>query len=329
MSSLSRARAQLSLPVVGEAPTPGRAGGAVFEVRNQVEYVELPVRSVLNKVDGRHMKNVFSVNPYRGCELGCAYCYARYTHEFLDLPDWEAFERRIFVKRDADRALRRDLASGRDVQRLGIAIGTATDPYQPAEARFQVTRRLLESLLPHSGIPISLVTKSGLIERDTELLATLAKRHDVTVLFSCIILDRHLLRAIERRSPLAHVRFRAMRRLVDAGVRCEMLLMPILPGITDDEANLDSVIAEARVSGASDVHARVLWLTDASRKRFLPWLAEAFPELHARYLDAFGERSMYTAERYRDEIARRVRRLLNHHGFRDSMEAGGRRSERR
>ena len=157
----------------------------------------MTTRSILNWVQGSHMTDVFSVNPYRGCEFGCAYCYARYTHEFMDLPDWEAFERRIFVKAAAARALRRDLASSRDVRTHGIAIGTATDPYQPAEAKFHVTRQILEGLLPHSGIPISIVTKSGLIERDADLLAKLADRHEVRIHFSCITTDRVLLRAIE------------------------------------------------------------------------------------------------------------------------------------
>jgi DNA repair photolyase len=305
--------AQLSFPVLS-ASTPGRPGELISE-HNQVEYVEMTVRSILNWVDGQHMSDVFSINPYRGCEFGCAYCYARYTHEFLDLPEWEAFERKIFVKSDAARALRRDLGTSRDVRAHGIAIGTATDPYQPAEARFRVTRSILQALLPFRDIPFSIVTKSGLIAQDAELLAELGKRHPVKVFFSCITTDGPLLRAIERRSPLAHVRFGAMRKLVDKGVHCELLLMPVLPGLTDSEHNLRSVAVAAKNAGASRVHARALWLSSASRRRFLPWLAEEFPELHARYVAAFGSAEMYSPEAYRKALAARVRKVLDEVGF--------------
>ena len=305
------ASAQLSLPVVGAAT---RTGTPLTE-RNQVEYVEMTVKSILNWVDGRHLTDVFSVNPYRGCEFGCSYCYARYTHEFLDLPEWEAFERKVFVKRDAARALHRDLKTSRDVRRHGIAIGTATDPYQPAEARFRVTRSILEALLPHRGIPISIVTKSGLIAQDAALLAELGRRHPLKVFFSCITTDRHLLRAIERRSPMAHVRFGAMRILTDHGIPCELLLMPVLPGVTDDDEKLRQVIRSAKQAGALKISARALWLTDASRRRFLPWLQEQFPELHARYVTVYGERGMYSPDDYRADLATRFRRLLTEEGF--------------
>jgi DNA repair photolyase len=309
-------RAQLSLPVVGPPPE----NGAPLLERNQVEYVEMTVRSILNWVDGRHMSDVFSINPYRGCEFGCSYCYARYTHEFLDLPDWEAFERKVFVKTDAARALRRDLATSRDVRRHGISIGSATDPYQPAEAKFRVTRSILQALLPHRGIPLSLVTKSGLIAQDAELIAELSRRHDVKIFFSCITTDRTLLRAIERRSPMAHVRFGAMRTLVDLGVHCEVLMMPILPGITDGEENLRGVMRAAKEAGASKVHGGALWLTDASKRRFLPWLEEQFPELHRRYVEAFGTTGMYTPEQYRKALKERLARLRSEEGFDDQSE---------
>jgi DNA repair photolyase len=307
--------AQAALPIVSLPPPPGRDGGPVLSERNNVEYVEMTVRSILNWVDGTHMSDVFSINPYRGCEFGCAYCYARYTHEFMDLPDWEAFERRIFVKTAAARALRRDLASSRDVRSYGIAIGTATDPYQPAEAHFRITRQILEALLPHRDIPISIVTKSALVERDADLLAALAERHPVKVHFSCITTDRHLLRAIERRSPMAHLRFKAMRTLTDRGLHCDVLVMPVLPGITDSEDNLVAVMSGARAAGARSASARALWLSEASRKRFLPWLAEQFPKLYARYQSAYGERGMYTPESYRAALEARVDRARKRAGF--------------
>ncbi len=312
---------QLALPILKTIAAPGRPGGSELSVRNEVQYVELTVRSILNWVEGTHMNEVFSVNPYRGCEFGCAYCYARYTHEFMDLPDWEAFERTIFVKTGAVRALKRDLATSRDVRRYGIAIGTATDPYQPAEMRYRITRQILEALLPFRDIPISIVTKSGLIAQDAALLGRLAQRHKVRVHFSCVTTNRTLLRAIERRSPMAHVRFSALRTLTEHGVHCDVLMMPVLPGITDDEANLEAVAREARAAGARAVHARALWLSTASRKRFLPWLAAEFPALHDRYEAVYGERGMYTPDAYREALAARVARILHRTGFRE--EASG------
>ena len=309
------ARSQLAFAVVPQPSAPGRPGGPILTERNDVEYVELTVRSLLNWVEGRHMTDVFSINPYRGCEFGCAYCYARYTHEFMDLPDWEAFERRIFVKTGAARALRRDLTTSRDVRQFGVAIGTATDPYQPAEARFHVTRQILEALLPHRGIPISIITKSGLIERDAELLARLAEHHTVKVHFSCVTTDRHLLRAIERRSPLAHLRFKAMRALTDRGIHCDLLVMPVLPGITDSEDNLVDVMTAGRAAGARSASARALWLSDASRRRFLPWLESEFPALHRKYLATYGDRGMYTPDAYQKTLAERVARARVRAGF--------------
>ncbi len=219
------------------------------------------------------------------------------------------------MKKEAARALRRDLASSRDVRSHGIAIGTATDPYQPAEARFGVTRQILEALLPHRDIPISIVTKSGLIERDADLLATLARRHTVKIHFSCITMDGRLLRAIERRSPMANLRFKAMRALTLRGVHCDLLLMPVLPGITDSEENLVQVMTAARAAGARSAHARALWLSDASRRRFLPWLAAEFPKLHARYQAAYGDRGMYSPAAYRQALASRVARAWERSGF--------------
>ena len=316
----SAARTQLALPMVALPTAPGRPEGPVLTERNDVEYVELTVRSILNWVDGRHMSDVYSLNPYRGCEFGCAYCYARYTHEFLDLPDWEDFERRIFVKTGAARALRRDLATSRDVRGAGIAIGTATDPYQPAEARFRVTRQILEALLPHRDIPLSIVTKSGLIERDAELLGQLARRHPLKVHFSCITLDRELLRAIERRSPMAHLRFKAMRALTEQGVHCDLFVMPVLPGITDGEESLTQLMTAAREAGAQSVGARALWLTGASKRRFLPWLKAEFPKLHGKYMATFGERGMYTPDSYREALAARVARARERAGFTEEAE---------
>jgi DNA repair photolyase len=297
---------QGALPIAASAPA-GRAGGIQLDERNATSYVEMTCRSILNWVQSRRIGEVFTVNPYRGCEFGCAYCYARYTHEFLDLPDWLDFERKIFVKTNAAAAMRRDLRRS-DVHRYGIAIGTATDPYQPAERRFHVTRRILESLLPLRGISISLVTKSGLVEHDADLLGELARRHTLHVKVSCVTTDAELQRALEPRAHVPSRRFAAMAKLVAAGVSCGVLVAPVLPGITDSELNLRSVLMTAKESGASSFGHTVLFLTDSSKKRFYPWLQENVPELFARYASRYAS-GIYETDSYRDLIYSRIQRL--------------------
>jgi DNA repair photolyase len=304
---------KLQLPLF--APPEPPATRAPVATANQVEYVPMMCKSILNWVDGTHVADTFSVNPYRGCEVGCAYCYARYTHEFLELRDWEAFERRVFVKIDAPAALTRELKR-KDVLAHGVTIGTATDPYQPAEKHFGVTKKLLEGLLavPARKIPITIITKSNLIRRDAALLERLAERHDVTVCFSCITVEVELLRVLERRAPHPDARFRAMKALTERGIRCGTLMMPILPGITDAVEQLREVVRRARAAGSAFVHAGPLWLTDSSRKRFFPWLAEHAPELYQRYTSAMGKR-MYVREEYRAMLRGRIERVLGEYGY--------------
>lgn len=306
--------AQLALPFAAETgPRPGTTTGPVLDERNATAYVEMTCRSILNWCTGTRMRDVYTVNPYRGCEFGCAYCYARYTHEWLELPHWETFERRIFVKVNAPEAMRRELRT-RDVRAHGIAIGTATDPYQPAERRFRITRRILEALLPFRDVPISIVTKSGLVERDADLLGMLARRHPLKVLTSCISLDRDLLRALERRSATPERRFAAMRRLVDAGVTCGILVAPILPGCTDGVDDLTALLVRARAAGASFVYANTLFLSASSKKRFFPWLKEHAPQLYERYGRDYAA-GRYQSEEVRARVRRNVEEAMRRAGF--------------
>ncbi len=307
-----RGAAQLSLPIPS-APPPGRPCGSTLDERNATRYVEMTCRSILNWVQSRRIGDVFTVNPYRGCEFGCAYCYARYTHEFLDLENWLDFERRVFVKVNAGAAMRRDLRRN-DVRTHGIAIGTATDPYQPAERIFGVTRSLLQALLPLSGIPISIVTKSGLIERDAELLGDLSRKNDLEVRFSCVTTNPALQRALEPRAHVPSRRFAAMARLAAHGVPCGVLIAPVLPGITDDEANLRGVMLAAKASGATFYGHSTLFLTDASKKRFFPWLQENAPDLYARYAERYAS-GMYETQAYRAQISLRIRRVARDAGL--------------
>ncbi|MGH7341195.1 MAG: radical SAM protein, partial [Candidatus Rokuibacteriota bacterium] len=231
--------------------SPGMAErlGVTIDERRGVEYHELRSKDLLNKFNGRPMPFGWTVNPYRGCEMACRYCFARYTHEFLGLDDRSAFERRIYVKSaDRDRLvaeLRRARRSGQSV-----AIGTATDPSQPAEGRFEVTRRVLEAARSVPGLHLSITTKSTLVARDAGLLREISAASDVTVNLSITTVDAPLARRLEPRAPRPDLRLAAMKSLADAGVAVRLFMMPILPRLTDDEANVRSLLVAARDAGA-------------------------------------------------------------------------------
>src|SRR5271170_7424340 len=202
-----------------------------LEPIRDVEFLTMPVRQILNRCTSPRMHFRWTINPYRGCEFGCVYCYARYTHEFLELRDPMDFERRIFVKLKAAEVLARTLAKtplGSDQ----IAIGTATDPYQPAERKFQLTRSMLRVLASIGGLDLSITTKSGLIVRDLDLLKEINGRSRLSVNFSLITLKRNLQRMLEPRAPRPLLRLKALNELTNAGIQCNLLMMPMIPGLT-------------------------------------------------------------------------------------------------
>ena len=306
---------QLTLPLTGTL-APGCPDGAALGGRGGTRYVEMTCRSVLNWVDGVRMHDFYSVNPYRGCEFGCLYCYARYTHEFLDRQEPEDFEQTVFVKVNAAEAFARDL---KRAPRLasGLHLGSATDPYQPAEVRFGLTRKMLERLLPHRGIPISLATKSALVERDADLLGELARRHQLQVVMTGVTLDEGVRRELEPRASPTARRFQALARLSARGIKTGLLLAPVLPGVNDGDEALEAMCRSAKEAGVSSLIAQVLFLPEASRRRFQPWLERRFPELLSRYSGALrGNRDWGT---YRDELHKRLGRARATAGF-DSRE---------
>ena len=302
------------------------------------KFVALEPKSVLNSPQQTGV-NFWSLNPYIGCEFGCTYCYARYAHrytverahdagklsdeEFLEFrgPNgWEAFERRVFVKETLLGALERDLrryfrsAGPAAGPTAPIVIGTATDPYQPAERRFRLTRGILERLARCEGLNIGIITKSPLIARDTEVLLRLQGRSDLQVHISLTTVDVALLRQVEARSPMPAVRLRALKRLADAGVSVGLIVAPVLPGITDDRPHLEALFQAAREAGARFVHAGPLRLYSAVRERFLPMLEEQFPHLVARYRRAYEGRSGVPRD-YARALAARIKRLQARFGF--------------
>ena len=232
------------------APPPGflkRIGGIV-DARRGVEFQELKSDSLLNRLTGSGMPFGWTVNPFRGCEVGCRYCYARPTHEYLGHTDPVDFEERIYVKIADKSRLLRDLKRARDTGQE-VAIGAATDPYQPAESRFRITRRVLEAMVRVPGLRIGITTKCTGLVRDIDVLRELASGSDLRINVSLISLDHALLRLIEPRAPRPDLRLRAMRAVAEAGIRTRIFIMPVLPLLTDGEAGLRALLIAAREAG--------------------------------------------------------------------------------
>jgi DNA repair photolyase len=278
-----------------------------------VEYFTLPVRSLLNRCTVDRMPFTWTINPYRGCEFGCVYCYARYTHEFLELRDPMDFERRIFVKRMAAQVLARTMGRT-SVGADPIAIGTATDPYQPAERKFGLTRSILEVLSQVGGLQLSITTKSALVARDIDVLTAINSRSRLSVNFSLITLNRRLQRILEPRAPRPGVRLKALADLNRAGIRCNVLMMPMIPGLTDDPASIESVIRGARRAGASEVWWRSLFLKPSAAARFIPFVKENFPQVAPR-IDDFYARAVYAPRAYDEHLSAIFDRLRTKYGF--------------
>jgi DNA repair photolyase len=261
----------------------------------------------------------WTINPYRGCEFGCVYCYARYTHDFLEQRDPMDFERKIFVKRMAAEVLAHTL-SRTPIGDDAIAIGTATDPYQPAERKFGLTRSMLEVFAQLSGLHLSITTKSALITRDLDLLTRINRRSRLSVNFSLITLDRKLQRMLEPRAPRPGLRLRALNQLARAGIKCHVLLMPMIPGLTDSVQSIESVVRAARSAGASSVGWRTLFLKPAAARKFIPFVRERLPNLAAQ-IDAFYARSEYAPRAYDDRMRETMNRIRRRYGFPVSHES--------
>jgi len=285
------------------------------------EYFVLPVRSMLNRCDSNRVPFEWTINPYRGCEFGCKYCYARYTHEYMEL-DATEFEKRIYVKQGAEAYLPQEIvrkysyesAASGGMAPEHIAIGTATDPYQPAEREYGVTRACLEELVKREGLSISITTKSNQILRDLDLLKRIAEKSALFVNMTVTTVRSRLARLLEPRAPLPAARLAAVKQLREAGISVGVFASPLLPGITDREGNLEAVAEAAQEAGAQWFTSGVLFLTPSSSKVFLPFLQEKFPRLVQRYREWYT-RNTYAPEEYRKKIAERVARLRAKHGF--------------
>jgi DNA repair photolyase len=306
-------------------------------VRDAVFY-EQTVGSIINPPESTGM-GFWSINPYVGCEFGCTYCYARFTHRYtveraegagkLDhqamgahqgADAWKAFEHRIFVKRRESvlAAMERDLvrvqkrrAAGENVE---IVLGTATDPYQPAERSYQLSRAILDRLSRERGLSIGIISKSPLIARDIDVLARIQQHNKLCIDVSLISTDVSLIRILEARSPMPHARLRGLSKLVEAGLNAGLIVAPILPAINDAVAQLDALLAAAREAGARFAHPSPLRLYASIRDHFLPVIEQHFPHLAAKYREAYRGLG-HAPRRYAAALSRRFRLVARRHNI--------------
>ncbi len=277
-----------------------------------IEYFTLPTRSLLNRCTSSRVPFAWTINPYRGCEFACKYCYARYTHEFMEMRDGADFERKIYVKQQAAWLLHQELKKVKRGEE--IAIGTATDPYQPAEKRFEITRSILEELALHRGLQIGIVTKSDLILRDTELLRRIAESNSLFVNLTVTTLDTGLARILEPRAPRPDLRLETVRELCAAGVNAGVICAPVLPGITDSQAALDALVRATKEVGGKCVYANPLFLKPCSASVFLPFLEKEFPHLVEDYRKRFSGRA-FVSKAYSKRISELMAGLRKKYGI--------------
>ncbi len=265
-------------------------------------FEEIECKTAVNRVNVHNMPFRWTLNPYRGCQHACTYCFARGTHEFLGYDAGRDFETRIVVKVNAPNALRSDLARP-SWRREMIAIGTACDPYQQAELKYSLTHRILRVLREFAN-PASITTKSPNVVRDADVLESLAAVADVSVNFSVSTLDEDIWKRIEPATAKPRNRLEAMRLLSERGIRCGVLLAPILPGLTDSPEGLRDVVEAAREYGASFVHDNVLYLKRGTKEWFMPFLREAYPHLAERYAKYY--RGAYAPKSYTQDVHRTI-----------------------
>ena len=280
------------------------AEGSLISDKQRVEYRTLPTRKWLNRCHSQRVPFHWTINPYRGCEYGCKYCYARFTHEFMERRELDSFENEIYAKDWDAAAFRNELRTLKTGQIIGL--GTATDPYQPAERKFNLTSKTLEVMAEClSGMSLFVTTKSDLVSRDAELYRRIAERNQVRVTVTVTTMRRDLARLTEPYAPRPDLRMKAVRELAQTGVPVGVIASPILPMITDSEQNLTEVAEAAKSAGATQFGAGVLFLQPAAHKVFMPFVARRFPQYLRKYEVSYRD-GAYLRGAYPDRMAKLV-----------------------
>jgi DNA repair photolyase len=277
--------------------------GVIFE--------EIQCKTIINKTSAPGMGWRWSINPYRGCQHACIYCFARPTHEFLGYDSGRDFETRIVVKMNAAEVLREQLRKPTWTREL-IVLGTACDPYQQAELKYEITRKMLKVLVAFAQ-PVHMLTKSPSVLRDLDLWSQLAKVADAQVAFSVPTLDEAVWKKTEPETAKPQKRLEAMRKLVDAGVPCGVMLAPVIPGVTDSKESIEAVMRAATESGASFVAPNVLNLKPGTKEWFMPVLREAYPHLEGKYERYY--QGTYAPKDYTREVVAVVGELRAKYGL--------------
>lgn len=283
-----------------------------YTPRVRAEYGEEPCKSALNRVKGMAFK--WSLNPYMGCVHQCTFCYVRAFELRADRPSDHRYGRSIRVKTNIVDVLRAQLARA-SWQQESVAIGAATDPYQPAEGRYRLTRGCVEAL-GEAANPFSVITRGPLIVRDADVLAEAARRAKVSVTFSVPTLDDEVWRKTEPGTAHPRQRLRALKALVEAGVQASVGMAPLLPGISDRPELMEQVVREARAAGACGVWANLLFLRPGTREHFLEALAEDYPDQLRAYERLYARRA-YLGAAETKPVRAQVAELARKHGIRD------------
>jgi DNA repair photolyase len=277
-----------------------------------VEYREEPCRSALNRVQG--MGFGWSLNPYMGCVHRCTFCYVRAFERRADRPSDDRYGTSIRVKTNVAEVLRRELARPSWAREI-VAIGAATDPYQPAEGRYKLTRACLE-VLGDAANPIRIITRGPMIVRDIDVLVRAAVRASVAVTFSVPTLDHEIWQRTEPGTAPPRQRLRALKELADAGIKASVGMAPILPGLSDKPELMADVVRAAREAGATGVWANLLYLKQGTKEHFLGALERDWPELLPEYEQLYG-RQAYLSKAQAEPVRAQVRELTRAHGIRD------------
>lgn len=273
---------------------------------------EIEPASIINRVPTDMFNFRWTINPYRGCQHSCVYCFARKTHAYFGYNTGDDFNNRVVVKLDAEAKLRQELRRPSWKKEL-ILLGASVDPWQPLEAKYQVTRGILRALRDFAN-PLAVLTKSTLILRDTDLLADLAKVALVRVNFSVGTLDEEVWKLAEPGTPKPIKRIEAMGRLVQAGVPAGIMLAPVMPGLTDSDQSIEEVIQAAAEHGAQFLAPVVLHLRPGTKEWFMPWLREMYPGLLSAYAKLYPRRYAYTPEEYQERVYQRVHYFMQKWG---------------
>jgi DNA repair photolyase len=284
-----------------------------------VTFHEVLAKSALNKVPGGGDALPFgwTINPYRGCQHACVYCFARPTHRYLELNMGTDFDREIIVKVNVADVLQRELARP-SWARHPVAMGTNTDPYQRAEGRYKLMPGVI-SALAASGTPFSILTKGTLLRRDLDLIADAATRVPVDLAMSIAVYDDELQKSVEPGTPSTKARLETVRAVREHGLDCSVFMMPILPYLTDTRDHLDAALAAAKDAGATSVLYTALHLRPGVKEWFMMWLEREHPELVPRYREMYRAKA-YAPVQYRKWLAARIKPLIAAHGLQRAEE---------